>query len=469
MAAGAGRILAGMAWRLNPTVGLWVAGVAALATLLGLVAVMDPLLALLAVVAIVFVAMSMIDLTAGVIAFTLLVGAIEVIPGLGDVSAAKLAAGVLVLAWAGSMVTHATPRRQMMERATGLTAVAAVLVLWASISTLWAEDAGRAESDTIRLALNMLLVPIVFAAINSDRDLRRLAVAFIAGTIFSGAYGYLVAPQDVSDAGRLGGAGIDPNYLGVWLVAGAALSAALTADRDLAPAGRFAALVGAVVCIGLLLLTASRTGLVALGVVAIGGILSAGPGRRLPLILVVVVAAAGCVLYYNAVATQDTREHVLQADDGSGRTSIWAVGWRMVRAEPVRGVGMGNFQVTAVHHLLEPGAIKRDEFIVTKPKQAHNVYLEVLAELGAVGLTLFLAVVLICVGSAMRAARIFRRLGARSSEVLSQGTLLAMLAVLTGCFFVSIQYTKPIWMLLALGPVLLSRARMGGHPEHGAP
>lgn len=455
-----------VAWRLNPSVGLWSVGVAALAALLGVVAVIDPTLALFAVSGVVFVAIAMLNLTAGVVLFTFLVGVIEVIPGLGEVSAAKLAAGVLVVAWAGSMVTGATQRRQLIGAAPALAVAAMLLIAWAAASMLWAEDSGRAQSDTIRLALNMLLVPIVFAALAGNRDLRQLIVAFVAGVLFSAIYGFMVAPEDLQAIGRLGGAGIDPNYLAVWLVAGTTLSAALAGDRGIPPAARFAALVGAVLCVAMLLLTASRTGLVALAVVALAGFAFAGRGRRLPMLAVLVVSLGAGLLYFNGVATEGARERIVNADDGSGRTSIWAVGWRMVEAHSVRGVGMGNFQVSSIHYLLEPGAITRDEFIVSQPKQAHNVYLEVLAELGLIGLTLFLAVVGLCLAGALRAARIFQRLRDRSSEMLARGTLFAMLAVLTGCFFVSLQYTKPVWMLLALGPVLLTRARAA---EHGAP
>jgi hypothetical protein len=36
-----------------------------------------------------------------------------------------------------------------------------------------------------------------------------------------------------------------------------------------------------------------------------------------------------------------------------------------------------------------------------------------------------------------------------------------MFALLAGSFFVSIQYAKTSWMLIALGPVLLALARRG--------
>ena len=55
----------------------------------------------------------------------------------------------------------------------------------------------------------------------------------------------------------------------------------------------------------------------------------------------------------------------------------------MVEAHPVSGVGAGNFRdVSGQYLLVEPGAITASDQIIDEPHFAHNVYLEVLAELG---------------------------------------------------------------------------------------
>jgi O-antigen ligase len=112
-----------------------------------------------------------------------------------------------------------------------------------------------------------------------------------------------------------------------------------------------------------------------------------------------------------------------------------------------------------VHFLLEPGALLRDEFIVDEPKVAHNIYLEVLAELGVVGLAIFVTILGFGVVSAVRAARAFGRCGDLRMELLARAVAVALLALLAADFFVSEQFSKQLWLLLALGPSLLRVAR----------
>jgi O-antigen ligase len=131
----------------------------------------------------------------------------------------------------------------------------------------------------------------------------------------------------------------------------------------------------------------------------------------------------------------------------------------MVSAHPVRGVGSGNFQLTSGHYLLEkPGGIKYDYFI-DKPKVAHNTYLHVLAELGFVGVGLFLAIIAFALVCAFKAARIFMRAGDLDMELLTRGLILAVIGLLAADFFISAQHSKQLWLLLGLGPALLGIAK----------
>ena len=131
----------------------------------------------------------------------------------------------------------------------------------------------------------------------------------------------------------------------------------------------------------------------------------------------------------------------------------------MVEAQPVTGVGAGNFPNASIHYLLvEPGAIQQDEFVVDDPKVAHNIYLGFLAELGIVGLGLFLAIAGGSLRTAALAAREFARSGDHELELVTRAVIVAILALLAADFFVSDQYSKQLWLLLALGPALLAVA-----------
>jgi O-antigen ligase len=178
-----------------------------------------------------------------------------------------------------------------------------------------------------------------------------------------------------------------------------------------------------------------------------------------------VVLAALAVGYFAFFAPASATERVTEVHGGTGRTDIWTVGWRMVQGAPLQGVGAGNFPIVSIHYLLEPGALLRDDFIVSdKPKVAHNTYLEVLAELGIIGLTLFLIVICFAIGCAVRAARYAATVGDRDMDILARALVVALAALLAAYFFISREYSKQLWLLLALCPVILEILRK----EYGA-
>jgi O-antigen ligase len=132
----------------------------------------------------------------------------------------------------------------------------------------------------------------------------------------------------------------------------------------------------------------------------------------------------------------------------------------MVEAHPVNGVGSGNFPISSIHYLLvKPGAIERDEFIVDTPKVAHNSYLQVLAELGVVGLAMFLSIIGFAIWCALRADRWFGRVGDTQMEIVARAMVVALVGILAADFFITEQYGKQLWLLLGLGPALLGVAR----------
>jgi O-antigen ligase len=235
------------------------------------------------------------------------------------------------------------------------------------------------------------------------------------------------------------------------------LAAALALVLKRAPLLRVIAAVAAALCLVGIFLTLSRGGLVALLFALGAAILAGGRWRISALVLAVVIALSG-FFYFGYFAPQGAASRITKVQGGTGRTDIWEVGWRMVQAHPVRGVGAGQFQTSSIHYLLEPGSIERDEFIVDTPKVAHNTYLQVLAELGIVGAALFLAILgfsLLCI---LRAARIFERLGDGPLELLSRALLVALIGVLAADFFISQQFSKQLWLLIGLGPAFLGIA-----------
>jgi putative inorganic carbon (hco3(-)) transporter len=167
------------------------------------------------------------------------------------------------------------------------------------------------------------------------------------------------------------------------------------------------------------------------------------------------------VLFILAFAPPEARERLSNTGDdrGSGRVDIWQIGWRMVEANPLNGVGLGNFRSSLGDYLVQPGLIRRSDLILDEPKVAHNIYLGVLAETGAVGLILFTGIIVFALGCALTAARTFEISGDARMALLSRGVLIGLSGVLAASFFSGQIFLKPLWLTLALCPALLMLAR----------
>ena len=252
-----------------------------------------------------------------------------------------------------------------------------------------------------------------------------------------------------------------PNELGGLLVVAVVLSGFLAFDQALAKGGRILAGIACPLCIASVTLTGSRSAMVGLAAALLVLPFVAGPGRRARATVVVSIAALAVVVWLGALAPQSTVDRLtgLTAGGGSGREDLWEIGMRMVDDQPLTGVGAGNFPVSSIHYLLEPGAVMQDQYIVDRPQQVHNIYLQLLAELGVVGLALFLAIAATCLVCALRAARAFERLGDIQSGLLARGLLVALVGFLTVEAFITILYGKQLWVMLATGPALLAMAR----------
>jgi O-antigen ligase len=284
--------------------------------------------------------------------------------------------------------------------------------------------------------------------------------AYVVGATFAAAYGLAKPPADTAyyDVQRVAGTLGDPNELAAVLVPAIVLALGLAIVLKRAPLVRIMLVGAALICAAGIFLTLSRGGLVALGVALLASVVFAGRWRPQALVLAL-TAALGVAFWFSFIATDVQVERVTTIQGGTGRSDLWEIGTRMIKDKPVTGVGLGNFETASIHYLLEPGSILRDEFIVDQPKVAHNTYLHVTAELGAVGAILFVTIlgfVLFCVH---RAAREFARMNEPGLELLARALLVALIGILTADFFISEQFSKQLWLLLGLGPAILGVAK----------
>jgi O-antigen ligase len=448
---------------------LFAACVAGLAVCVGALAGLQPALAVGAAFGIAFFLLALVNLNAGLIAFVLVTFLGSAPPLAGPASGlAKIVGAVLAVSVLAKIATGERRTDFFWSEHPALTWFIGAFLAWATLSAVWAEDPGETVFALYRYLLNAALFVIVFEAVRTAQQARWVFAAFALGAAASALYGVAIqpdasgaatSPTAATDLNRLAGTIGDPNQLAAVLVAGLILGIAAAIVAKHRPLARLVLIAAASVCLIGVLLTVSRGGLIALGAALVAAVVFARKRRVLVASLVglLVVAATAYFLYF---APPAARERIEAADGGSGRTDIWKVGGRMVEANLVAGVGAGNFATSSIHYLLvEPGSIENDTYIVDEPKVAHNIYLEVLAELGVVGLALFISILIGSLVTTGFAAREFARQGNGDMELLARALMVAMVALLAADVFLSDQFSSQLWLVLALGPALLSIAR----------
>jgi O-antigen ligase len=402
------------------------------------------------------------NLTIGV-CFFVLVAFLDVVSQNQNLSVTKGAGAVLAASWLALVATYRGPRRGLTSQMPWLAAAVVAFLAWSGMSTSWAESPGAAASSTLRFGLDAMLIPIVYWAVRERAHVVWLYAIFVVGALLSVVWGLSQGAGDTgiaaadAAAGRLTGATVEANDLALLLVICTVFASALALVPRRAPVARALAVTAAAASMAAFFATFSRGGMVALAVVILAGCVYAGRSRPAFVALVIGVVLVGAVFLQNTTSGAVQR---LTSANTSGRADIWKVGLRMVRANPIVGIGSGNYTIAEQHYLfVSPGTIQKVGYILDTPEPAHNIYLQVLAEMGVVGLSLFLLIIVLSVRSAVQAVTLFNASGDRAMEILGRALVLSLVGVLVADFFAPDQYSKQLWLLFALGPALLSIAK----------
>jgi O-antigen ligase len=431
------------------------AAVAGLALPVGAIAVLSPPAAIASVIAIAFLAAAFADLAAGLAMFTT-VTFFVLIPGLGAsfVSVVKLAGAVLLLA-----VGRKIGQRTLFQDHPLVAAVAVALGTWAFASALWAPDVARARARAFTLALSLVLVFVVYSAVRKPHHARWLVRGYVTGAVLSALVGFVSPAPAEGDAARLSGGIGDPNELALVLVPGLALAFfALPGARTATE--RWLLVGGAGVIAISLLETGSRGGLVALGATFAAGLVLGGRLRARVLGALLAFAALGAAYFALAAPAQVTgRITHFTGGGGSGRTDLWAIAQDVARDHPLAGVGIGNFEAVERSYVSRTTNLPAIDLILDQTHVVHNTYLELLAELGVVGLACFLALLGMSLRLGWRAVRVCARSGQTDLELIGRGLLVGLCGMLAASVFLSAEYEKQLWLLLGLAAALASVAK----------
>jgi putative inorganic carbon (HCO3(-)) transporter len=449
----------GIVQRTREVNGGWVALLLAVCAVAGVAAGVKPAYGLGVVAVLGFTMLVLANATWGLILFTVL-SFLDVLRSGGATDSLMKVAGLLLF---GSWLAGASVRRRRLwdvspfqaSPVMSLTAVA--FVAWSALSVAWAYNAGDAVTNTYRYLLVVLLVPVVFGTVRTRDHVRWLAAAFLVGAVISTLYGFAIPSSNAGlQPGQLTGSVGDANEEAAVLVAAIALGFGLLDAWRARPWLRLAVAGSLLICFAGVVNTLSRSGLIALACMLLAAVVFGGRWRPRAALLLA-VAVVGGLGYFTVIAPLSARQRVTMSDT-SGRSTIWAVGWRMVQANPIGGVGAGNFPDAAIHYLQVPGGVTRADLIVDTPKVAHNIYLEMLADLGVPGLLAFLGIIGGSVAAAIAAAQRFERAGDRELELMARCVVFALVGFLASDFFLSGEFSKQLWLTFALGPTLLAIA-----------
>jgi O-antigen ligase len=301
-------------------------------------------------------------------------------------------------------------------------------------------------------AKNIILVYLMVQAMRSDPDTRFVVGALIGGctlqvVMMIAGFGPLITYK--SEPYRIGiGGSHDPNDLALLLVI------IIPFAFFMLKGSRLFTRILLLLSIALMLLgivkTGSRGGF--LGLIVIGTLIimrGSAQARQCvtPSKYVLLTIATGVILfavaappaYWERIKTIFNPKDDYNLTDKAGRLMIWETGVRMIISRPLTGVGISCFPIAH-------GQYTGSKLHISP----HNSFLQVTAELGIIGLILFVAIIFI----SLRAARFIRRRAREDLLWLASATEISFIGFAISASFLTHAYTAIFCFLVGMGAAL---------------
>lgn len=423
-----------------------IAAAAGGAALIGAVAVHSSKYAILALLAAAFVALAMSRLALAVAAFIVLTFP-EHLPGSFGAGAtlAKPVGALLVVAWGATVLTRRVRLPMLPQSRPLLFWLIVGLLLFGCVSMLWAADTSQTRTGVERILLNAGLLVVVYTAASTRSGFRTIVHGFLVGSVVTSLYSVGTGYNQ-----RLAGI-IDTDYFAAELIPAFIIACFLfVTTRSRRARWLYAGVAG--VDLLAFVLTQSRGGIVGLVFGLLAALVIAGRARARILALVLVLAAAGVGYYFGYKPA-----HVLGGDTtrgglngaSSGRLDLWHVALLVIEGHPIGGVGLGNLPTVEPSYATKTVNLTMVRQIVTEHLVVHNTYLQMAADLGLVGLGLFLAILALPIRLAGRALTKLEREN-HELEYHVRGLLAGTIGMLVSYAFLSAEFEKPLWLVLGL-------------------
>jgi O-antigen ligase len=279
-----------------------------------------------------------------------------------------------------------------------------ILLFYGAISWFYSPAPEFSAPEWLRLASGAGLYLVVLAALRRRDQIRATVQGLLGVALLTSLYGLGTFGQrhETSMSSSFGNGQLFSGFLLLLLPLLLAI-----ACGDSSPVRKILAQAGTAAAIPALLLTQTRSSwvgvLFALGTLALlawrytnAGRNFMGQKHQMVVPLAIVVGALGLFLFASRstpmlAARAKTLAHASQDASFAWRLEMWQGAWKLIRERPLFGWGIGTFPLE--HSRVVPGAAPRDFVRRTGPtlaEEAHNEYLQIGAELGLLGVGLYL-------------------------------------------------------------------------------
>lgn len=377
-------------------------------------------------------------------------------------NAASVFLGVGGLAW----LLRTVMVRDASFQPTWLDALMALLIACSAASVLGSPDRGFSLYNyTHLMGRYVLLYYMVIANVRSLAQVKRLVwvmLASAAGVALYGYYQYFFGVPGMTgewvDSAQFPGLKLrvfstleNPNLLAGFLVMMMALTAGMGYQAD-SWGGRGVMVLLFALLGGCLVLTYSRGAWISL--LAVLGVYGVLCNRKVFWLLLLLPVA----LYFSHAAVWERLTSIINPTDTSStlRLALWESTWAMIMDKPLFGIGWGSYWLVYPEY---------DFFIqnaAVKIFHAHNMYLNIAAEIGIPG---FLAFIGLLYSHLRIAGQALRRIRERWVGGVLLGVIAALWSIIVNGFtdyiLFNIQLSLLYWMLCAL-LVVIWQAQLSG-------
>lgn len=316
--------------------------------------------------------------------------------------------------------------------------------LWASLTYFWSFDPSATAVSIYTFIQIFAMVWLVWEFAQTRKEQFLLLRAYTAGALVSSVSALVGYFRNTGlNNGRYTGMGFNPGDLAFILALAIPISLYL-AVQERQKIMVWLAGVTTVLSFCAIVLTASRGSLVAcIPSVVILPLLFPNVRWGRSLVMVVFLAVAGAGAWLFMPTSSWSRLSTIGSEITSGtlneRTMIWQVGWQIFGQAPFQGVGSEAF-AGAAEHSLGLASDSRDEIGVSATRlAAHNTFFSILLEEGAIGFSLFFALLLALILSTWRL------------PVIDRTFWLCILATWAiGALDLTWEDRKPTWLIFAM-------------------